>query len=72
MSLATVYFKTTAEETHRLEADSKILVSEREPDDWEVLFECHPKDTDLVKVGDGKFEITWKTVLEHPHRVSTH
>lgn len=72
MSITTVYFSTTAGKMADYTPESLVRVQPDPPTDWEVLFECHLRTTDLIDVGDGQSEVSWQAVLDHPYRISTH
>lgn len=73
-TVTVVYFATTSAATSALKDDEKITVSVMQPApdaSWNVLYEIHPRASDLTECGEGRFEMQWGKARSAPHRTST-
>lgn len=51
----------------------RVLLTEEEPDDWDVLYVFQPLSTSefLKSVEPGVYEVLWNRILNVPHNVMT-
>lgn len=73
-TVSTVYFATTSAVVAGLEDDDVVEVSIVKPDDsetWDVLYELHPRATDLIDADHGRFKVTWGKAMNSPYHTST-
>ncbi len=67
----TVWRATTALESKSDKAEGRrVLVTALRPVDGDLIFELHVPEEELVRVGEGVFEMDWSTIGDHPYQVT--
>lgn len=73
-TVTVVYYATTAAASAALNDEDTITVSVVPPnpdETWSLLYEIHPRASDLTELGEGKFGILWGKARSSPFRTTT-